>query len=184
MLAAMQRLLAQNRNFGSLSVEELCNEAGMSRGTFYLHFRDKNELVTRLIEYLTGELVRGMGNWGLGLEWADKGDVDQAVSGVVRCFYENRAIVIAIRDTMNGNDEIRQLYDNMIMEISSRAQESVRKVIKRGDARNGVTPGLGNALTWIVSLYSNDLVNSADESAIDEAIKYLQHMCVAAIFKD
>lgn len=184
LLAAIQRLLAENKSFGTLSVEQLASEAGLSRGTFYVHFKDKNDLVVRLVEYLTDQLVTGLGNWGLGLDWASKEDVHQAVEGVVRCFYEHRAIVVAIRDTMSGDPEIRKLYENMIMQISIRAQDSVGRVLIRGDAREGMTRKIGNALTWIVALCSNDIVDRGDEAALQELIESLQFICVATIFKD
>lgn len=184
LLAAIQRLLEENKNFGTLSVEQLSSEAGLSRGTFYFHFKDKNDLVVRLVEYLTDQLVAGLGNWGLGLDWASKEDVNQAVEGVVRCLYEHRAIVVAIRDTMSGDPEIRQLYENMIMQISFRAQESVGKVLARGDAREGMSKNIGNTLTWIVALCSNDIVDRGSEEELEELIKNLQFICVSTIFRD
>lgn len=183
LLGAIQRLLDEDKSFGTLSVEQLSNEAGLSRGTFYVHFKDKDELVIRLIEYLTDQLVAGLGNWGLGLDWANEDDVKHAVDGVMRSFYEHRAIIVAIRDTMKGNPEIRELYEQMIREISVRAQDSVSKVIKRGDAREGMTRKIGDALTWIVALFSNDIVDRASEKDLDDAIASLQFICIATIFK-
>lgn len=183
LLAAIQRLLKEDKSFGMLSVEQLATEAGLSRGTFYVHFKDKDELVIRLVQYLTDELVAGLGNWGLGLDWANEEDVKQAVDGVMRCFYEHRAIVVAIRDTMKGNQEIRDLYEGMIMQISVRAQDSVSKVIKRGDAREAMTRKIGNTLTWLVALMSNDIADRASEADLEDAIESMQYICIATIFK-
>ena len=63
LLAAMERMLEQGQRFVSLSVEELAAEAGMSRGTFYSHFRDKNELIARLMSLITDEIVDSAGSW-------------------------------------------------------------------------------------------------------------------------
>lgn len=183
LLAALQRLLKEDKSFGMLSVEQLATEAGLSRGTFYVHFKDKDELVIRLIQYLTDQLVAGLGNWGLGLDWAGEEDVNQAVEGVMRCFYEHRAIVVAIRDTMKGNQEIRRLYEDMIKQISVRAQDSVYRVIKRGDSREGMTRKIGDVLTWLVALMSNDIADRTDDADLEDAIESMQFICIAAIFR-
>jgi AcrR family transcriptional regulator len=50
LLGAATRLLAAGASVSSLSVDRIVEEAGMSRATFYLHFRDKTELAAALAE--------------------------------------------------------------------------------------------------------------------------------------
>lgn len=40
-----------------VSVEEICREAGVSKMTFYKHFKNKNDLVKKIIEYILGEAM-------------------------------------------------------------------------------------------------------------------------------
>ena len=49
-LDAFRRLLEDGSAVAHLSVDRIVAEAGVSRSTFYLHFPDKRELVTRLSE--------------------------------------------------------------------------------------------------------------------------------------
>ena len=84
LLAATERLLAQDHTFGSLTIEQLTTEAGMSRGTFYLHFRDKGELVARLMKVVTDEVVDSTGTWVANAEKAQRADVVSAVNGVAQ----------------------------------------------------------------------------------------------------
>jgi AcrR family transcriptional regulator len=49
-LDAFRRLLEDGMAVAHLSVDRIVAEAGVSRSTFYLHFPDKRELVTRLAE--------------------------------------------------------------------------------------------------------------------------------------
>src|ERR1700749_3744752 len=47
-LAATQRLLSDGASFTGLGVQQISAAAGVSRTTFYTHFRDKADLLMRL----------------------------------------------------------------------------------------------------------------------------------------
>jgi AcrR family transcriptional regulator len=49
-LDATRRLLGAGTPVANLSVERIVTEAGLARATFYLHFKDKHELITRLAD--------------------------------------------------------------------------------------------------------------------------------------
>ncbi|XVU21348.1 TetR/AcrR family transcriptional regulator [Actinoplanes sp. CA-054009] len=49
-LAATERLLGRGERFTELPVQRVLTEAGVSRATFYAHFRDKTDLVVRLTD--------------------------------------------------------------------------------------------------------------------------------------
>lgn len=52
LLQAIERLDARGQRLASVSVEQLMEEAGMARASFYKHFKDRGELVVRLIALL------------------------------------------------------------------------------------------------------------------------------------
>ncbi|MFC0506595.1 TetR/AcrR family transcriptional regulator [Micromonospora costi] len=52
-IEATERLLAGGERFTELGVQRLAAEAGVGRSTFYLHFRDKTEVLLRIIDTLT-----------------------------------------------------------------------------------------------------------------------------------
>ena len=54
---ALERLLAGGLTITAMSIEALAREAGIARATFYLHFRDKGELIARLIARVEDEVV-------------------------------------------------------------------------------------------------------------------------------
>jgi AcrR family transcriptional regulator len=47
-LAATRRLLLAGQAYSALSTDQIVKEAGVSRATFYLHFSDKKQVVSRL----------------------------------------------------------------------------------------------------------------------------------------
>jgi AcrR family transcriptional regulator len=50
LIAATKRLLQHGTSVANLSVDKIVSEAGMARATYYLHFRDKFELVAGLMD--------------------------------------------------------------------------------------------------------------------------------------
>ena len=49
-------ILLNEKSLNDISVSELTKEASINRGTFYLHYDDKMDLVDNLVEEIFGEL--------------------------------------------------------------------------------------------------------------------------------
>ena len=100
--------LVQNRSFASISVGDLIRECGISRNTFYYHFRDKYEVVSWIfcheVEPLLSDFDQ-LGNWTCGLDEL--------------CVYlqENRGFSIRMLE-MEGQNSfcgyLEQFYRNLI----------------------------------------------------------------------
>ncbi|MBE7147712.1 TetR/AcrR family transcriptional regulator [Bacillus mycoides] len=48
--------LIEEKGFDSISVRDITLKAGLNRGTFYLHYRDKHDLIERT----QNELLKGL----------------------------------------------------------------------------------------------------------------------------
>lgn len=58
LMAAMSNLL-QHQKFTQITVQNLCDEALISRATFYAHFADKYDLLKHWLIYMKSETVNG-----------------------------------------------------------------------------------------------------------------------------
>src|SRR5262245_25985386 len=56
-LAVVERLLAEGLRYTEISVARILQEAGIARSTFYVHFRDKTDLLSRLAGTLRQNLL-------------------------------------------------------------------------------------------------------------------------------
>ncbi len=54
-LDATRELLATGEAFATLSIQRIVEKAGVSRATFYLHFRSKRELIAALAQMETSQ---------------------------------------------------------------------------------------------------------------------------------
>lgn len=57
---ALLRLLTE-RDFGYISIKELCAEAGVNRSTFYLHYENLSELLSECLDYMQERFYAAFG---------------------------------------------------------------------------------------------------------------------------
>lgn len=182
LLAATERLLAQGYQFGALSVEQLAAEAGFSRATFYLHFRDKGEMVARIMGQLMQELVQSNGEWlGNGTEFTPD-ILRKAIAGTVSTFKKHQTVVAAIMDTAPFDEAVRAQCHKMLDQIIRQSHRSFSMIQKDGQGRAETTDEVIEVLTWMVFLYTSRFVHRHDGSDIERLSKTLGHIGVTVLF--
>jgi AcrR family transcriptional regulator len=60
--------LMSEKNFDSITIQDIADQANLSRGTIYLHYQDKYDLLDRLIDSHMDEL-KDMDEWACKMEW-------------------------------------------------------------------------------------------------------------------
>ena len=55
-------ILMSQKNFTNISITELCNKAGVSRMAFYNNYKSKDELLKKIIERYTYNLINTIGS--------------------------------------------------------------------------------------------------------------------------
>src|ERR671930_1521422 len=77
--------LLRERPFRELTVDEVMRRTGLSRPSFYVYFRDRHDLVLRIVEHIGGELFAMSERWYAGTG-AGPALVRDAIDGVVGVF--------------------------------------------------------------------------------------------------
>jgi AcrR family transcriptional regulator len=62
--------LMSEKTFDDITIKDICDRANVSRGTFYLHYSDKFDLLDKLIEEQINEM-REICEWACELDWID-----------------------------------------------------------------------------------------------------------------
>lgn len=184
LIAATERLLDQGHSFGALTVEQLTSEAGMSRGTFYLHFRDKGELVARLMKVVTDEIVVSTGTWLANAEKADRSDIIAAVDGVAKTFRKHHAIVAAVSDMAPHDKNVAGLYEQMMDTIAQHCRRSMAIVKSKGKSRDAANNDVADALAWMILLYCTRFAGKQSDRNLKKITQSLGYICVSSIFAD
>ncbi|WP_440101625.1 TetR/AcrR family transcriptional regulator [Streptosporangium sp. H16] len=135
LLAAVERLLKRGEVFTEISVRQIIEEAGLSRATFYAHFRDKSQLLIRLSDTLRGSLVE------LARKWDPSAGEDGAAryakffEEVIAIHRENFATLSALRELATYDPTVRDFYSADLEEFD----EAVHKTLV-DEQESGSTP--------------------------------------------
>lgn len=62
--------LMTEKNFDDITIQDIADRANVNRGTLYLHYQDKFDLLDRLIEAHLNDLVE-MDEWACEMDWID-----------------------------------------------------------------------------------------------------------------
>ncbi|MGQ0619776.1 MAG: TetR/AcrR family transcriptional regulator [Panacagrimonas sp.] len=184
LLAAMERLLEKGQRFAALSVEQLTQEAGISRATFYLHFRDKGELVARLMGQVTEELIASTGAWLGNADDAQRKDLQQALVGVVQTFRKHQAILAAVSDTAPHDPSVASLYQAMIDRTGVQTRRSLATVKRKGLSRPAADNDVADALSEMIVTYCIRNVGKRDGAELNRLAKALGYIAASAVFSD
>ena len=107
---AVKRLLAAGASFTELGVQRIADEAGVARSTFYLHFRDKTELITQLAQELGG------GAFALFEEWSPAAPdaverLTETLHTTLRYWRERRHLLAAVLEVVGYDPLARQAWE-------------------------------------------------------------------------
>src|ERR1700757_4393001 len=114
LLLAMEQLLERGHAFSALSIEQLTGAAGLARATFYLHFRDKGELLARLMERVREEIVASAGLWFEHAELAQREDMRRALRGILGVYQKHHVIIDAVVATAAADAQVKRLWNETL----------------------------------------------------------------------
>ena len=129
--------LLREKPFRELTVDDLMRRTGLSRPSFYVYFRDRHDLVLKVVEHIGGELFAMSERWYEGT-----GDgptlIREAIEGVVGVFAEHGPVLRALADAAADDPRVEAAY--------TRADPALRgrdRAPHRGGDRRRAGPAAG-----------------------------------------
>jgi AcrR family transcriptional regulator len=111
-VAAAEGLLRE-RPFRELTVDEVMRRTGLSRPSFYVYFRDRHQLVLRVVELIGAELFTMSERWLQG-----EGDgptlTREATEGIVSVFAEHGPVLRALADAATDDPDVEDAYGRLV----------------------------------------------------------------------
>src|SRR3954447_8216913 len=145
-LDSVERFLRE-RPLRELTIDEVMAGTGLSRPAFYVYFRDRHDLVLRLIGEIGSELFE------MADKWLKGGDLRGGVEGVVAVYARHGPVLRAISDAAVDDPDVERAYHSLVQRFIDATAEHIR-VEQRGGRAEGMTARrTAAALVWMNERY-------------------------------
>jgi AcrR family transcriptional regulator len=150
-IEAAEQLLKE-RPFRELTVDEVMRRTGLSRPSFYVYFKDRHELVLRIVGHLQGEILQSANRW-YDTVGGGPAVLREALEGTVGAYARHAPVMRALADAAVEDPGVESAYDALVqgfVDITARhvEQEMRAGLIAPLDAREAA-----KALTWMTERY-------------------------------
>ena len=141
-------LFLRGRPLRELTIDEVMAGTGLSRPAFYVYFRDRHDLVLRLIQEIGAEL------FAMADKWLKGGDLRAGIEGVVAVYAKHGRVLRAISDAAVDDPDVETAYHGLVHRFIDATADHIRLEQKSGVRSSGITPRrTASALVWMNERY-------------------------------
>jgi AcrR family transcriptional regulator len=147
---AFERLLSRGENFTTISVEALAREAGMARATFYLHFRNKGQLVSHAMQAVQLQLkasararLKKSGSYG-------RAEFQAFMREVVDILFQHRHAIWAMNEVSAYDPQVQAVFAEFMDQRTREIQRTFDQLARQGTAHPAAHAGLAQMLAWTI----------------------------------
>jgi AcrR family transcriptional regulator len=161
LLQATKRLLAGGAPLATLSVEKIVAEAGVVRTTFYLHFRDKHELIERLAAEQE-EWIETIGQSALSDPALRRDTVGKVMAEIVAGWADNHAVLAAIIELAEYDERMRATWRSIIHSVATVAAGVFAAHWNVAGCAPANPPMVAEVLTWMIERSCHEIARDPD----------------------
>jgi TetR/AcrR family transcriptional regulator, ethionamide resistance regulator len=132
LLPAVERLL-ERETYAEISVEQIAEEASISRSTFYNYYEDKGDLLSALTGDVMGAIIDASRQWWMLPPGARKDDLRDSIAHMVETYTPHAGLMRAVADFTSRDQRVREVFDASMQ----RGAEGIAGYIRDGQ-RAGV----------------------------------------------
>jgi AcrR family transcriptional regulator len=160
--------LLREKPFRELTVDDLMRRTGLSRPSFYVYFRDRHDLVLKVVEHIGGELFAMSDRWYEGT-----GDgqtlIREAIEGVVGVFAEHGPVLRALADAASEDPRVEATYGALIQRFVDATARHIEEEVAAGRVLPLDPVPTATALTWMMERYLQLQIGRTPHAPIDRA---------------
>jgi len=140
----------RRRPLRELTIDEVMAETSLSRPAFYVYFRDRHDLVLRLIGELGAELFEMADKWLEGTG-DPRGNLRAAVEGVVAAYARHGPVLRALADAAGNDPQVEAAYRGLAERFIDATADHIRQ-----ETRTGLITGLNAKRTAAALVWMNE----------------------------
>lgn len=167
LLDAVEHAL-ENGTYAELSIEQLLEQSGVVRSTFYYHFDDKADLIGALAEDVFEIFERAALDWMTDANAMTKDSMRAATAQLFRVYWEHRTVMVAAADSAASDARIRARVDRMWRELADGVAERITNAQQANHWRD-IDPG--RTAAWLIWMTERGLYEAARNADEDELLR-------------
>jgi AcrR family transcriptional regulator len=182
LLEVTERLLAE-RALDDLAVEDILQEAKVSRASFYFYFESKHAILAALLERIVDDVH------GATLPYLERGETppEQALrdanGGLLALWREHAVVMRASLENWQAVPELRDAWGGMIARFTAAAAAQIERDREAGVAQPGPdATRLAGALIAMNERCVYYAVANGDPADDEALVETLTHIWMAAIY--
>jgi AcrR family transcriptional regulator len=125
--AAVERLLNEGMKYTEISVQRIITEAEIARSTFYAHFRDKSDLLSRLAEGTRENFFDAASAWEAMGAAAGVSSLTQIFEELIARHREHSAVLLAITEIAAYDPVVRDFYTSDLDAFEARVVSDLKE---------------------------------------------------------
>jgi len=158
--------MLREKPFRELTVDDLMRRTGLSRPSFYVYFRDRHDLVLKVVEHIGGELFSMSERWYEGT-----GDgralIRDAIGGVVGVFAKHGPVLRALADAAAEDPRVEAAYLALIQRFVDATARHIEQEVAAGRVLPLDPVPTATALTWMMERYLQLKLGRATDPRVD-----------------
>ena len=144
------RDLLRERPFRELTVDEVMRRTGLSRPSFYVYFKDRHDLVLRVVGHMVAEMMVPSSAW---LERGGPDALGESLAGAVEIYSEHAPVFRALADAAADDVEVESAYNGLVQTFIDMTCSQVKSEIEAGRAPACDVDEVCKAMVWMAERY-------------------------------
>jgi len=134
--------------FTEVTVDRISDAAGLARSTFYLHFRDKFDVLRAMTEEVVQGLYGEAERWWHG-DGSPEELVRAALEGVVDLYAANSALLGAVTEVTTYDRSFREFWRGLVYRFVAATADHLRREQAAGRSRPVDPDRTADVLVWM-----------------------------------
>jgi AcrR family transcriptional regulator len=179
-LEAAEQLLRE-RPFRDVTVERVMLRTNLKRPAFYAHFRDRYDLMLRVVAHIGGELFEMADRWLRGSD--PERDLRSALEGFAQVYVEHGPVLRALADAAPTDERVEVAYRTLVHTFVEATAAHVQ-----AEQRAGRTPSrldayeTARALVWLCERFLGEAFGRRPQEEVGAVVSVLEDIWRATLY--
>ena len=173
--------LLRDRPFRDFTVDEVMRQTDLKRPAFYVHFRDRHDLVLRVVEEIAAALSDMTDRWLTSDE--PRAGVRSALEGIAAVYVEHGPVMRAISDAAGTDERVEATYYGIVQGFVDATARRIREQQTTGEVPADLDADeTGRALIWLNERYFTAALGHHPQTDAAKVVDVLERIWISTLY--